>query len=85
VAEDVPNMPPAARASDATADAPAPEPVTLAPVVIGAGRPRTLDGGVGGTVAGGMPPGTDLSKIGRNDVCPCGSGKKFKKCHGATG
>ncbi|HYO96696.1 MAG TPA: SEC-C metal-binding domain-containing protein, partial [Polyangiaceae bacterium] len=22
-------------------------------------------------------------KIGRNDVCPCGSGKKFKKCHGA--
>lgn len=23
------------------------------------------------------------SKIGRNDPCPCGSGKKFKKCHGA--
>jgi methionyl aminopeptidase len=22
---------------------------------------------------------------GRNDPCPCGSGKKFKKCHGATG
>ena len=22
-------------------------------------------------------------KVGRNDVCPCGSGKKFKKCHGA--
>jgi preprotein translocase subunit SecA len=22
-------------------------------------------------------------KIGRNDLCPCGSGKKFKKCHGA--
>ena len=21
-------------------------------------------------------------KIGRNDVCPCGSGKKFKQCHG---
>ena len=21
--------------------------------------------------------------VGRNDVCPCGSGKKFKKCHGA--
>jgi preprotein translocase subunit SecA len=20
--------------------------------------------------------------VGRNDVCPCGSGKKFKKCHG---
>ncbi|MGC4064556.1 MAG: SEC-C metal-binding domain-containing protein [Polyangiaceae bacterium] len=23
-------------------------------------------------------------KISRNDLCPCGSGKKFKKCHGAT-
>ncbi|MEK7762276.1 MAG: SEC-C metal-binding domain-containing protein, partial [Nitrospirota bacterium] len=22
--------------------------------------------------------------IGRNDPCPCGSGKKFKKCCGAT-
>ncbi|NUQ19602.1 MAG: zinc chelation protein SecC, partial [Gemmatimonadaceae bacterium] len=21
--------------------------------------------------------------VGRNDPCPCGSGKKFKKCHGA--
>jgi preprotein translocase subunit SecA len=21
--------------------------------------------------------------IGRNDPCPCGSGKKYKKCHGA--
>ena len=24
-------------------------------------------------------------KVGRNDPCPCGSGKKFKKCHGAQG
>jgi preprotein translocase subunit SecA len=23
-------------------------------------------------------------KVGRNDPCPCGSGKKFKKCHGTT-
>lgn len=30
-----------------------------------------------------LPEGIDLSKIGRNDLCPCGSGKKFKKCHGA--
>jgi preprotein translocase subunit SecA len=28
--------------------------------------------------------GADFSKVGRNDQCPCGSGKKFKKCHGAT-
>ena len=24
-----------------------------------------------------------IGKIGRNDPCPCGSGKKYKKCHGA--
>ena len=24
----------------------------------------------------------DFGKIGRNDPCPCGSGKKYKKCHG---
>ncbi len=24
----------------------------------------------------------DMPKIGRNDPCPCGSGKKYKKCHG---
>jgi preprotein translocase subunit SecA len=24
------------------------------------------------------------AKIGRNDPCPCGSGKKYKKCHGAA-
>jgi uncharacterized protein YecA (UPF0149 family) len=23
-----------------------------------------------------------VPKVGRNDLCPCGSGKKFKKCHG---
>ncbi|UOQ94465.1 SEC-C domain-containing protein [Halobacillus shinanisalinarum] len=25
-----------------------------------------------------------MEKIGRNDPCPCGSGKKYKKCHGKT-
>jgi preprotein translocase subunit SecA len=25
----------------------------------------------------------DMPKVGRNDDCPCGSGKKYKKCHGA--
>lgn len=24
------------------------------------------------------------ANVGRNDLCPCGSGKKFKKCHGAN-
>jgi preprotein translocase subunit SecA len=26
----------------------------------------------------------DFSKTPRNAPCPCGSGKKFKQCHGAT-
>jgi hypothetical protein len=25
-----------------------------------------------------------MEKIGRNDVCPCGSGKKYKRCHGVA-
>ncbi len=35
----------------------------------------TARGGVA-TVARKVP------KVGRNDICPCGSGKKYKKCHG---
>jgi preprotein translocase subunit SecA len=30
-----------------------------------------------------QPYTRDGSKVGRNDPCPCGSGKKFKHCHGA--
>ena len=26
-----------------------------------------------------------MPKTGRNDQCPCGSGKKYKRCHGAKG
>ena len=29
-----------------------------------------------------LPEDVDLNQIGRNDQCPCGSGKKFKNCHG---
>jgi preprotein translocase subunit SecA len=29
------------------------------------------------------PPAKAAPKVGRNDPCPCGSGKKFKQCHGA--
>jgi len=28
-------------------------------------------------------PATNSNTVGRNDPCPCGSGKKYKKCHGA--
>ncbi|MHB1462907.1 MAG: preprotein translocase subunit SecA [Armatimonadota bacterium] len=40
--------------------------------------------GGGGDALSQMAQGTYRSenKVGRNDPCPCGSGKKFKKCHG---
>lgn len=28
------------------------------------------------------PHRREAPKVGRNDPCPCGSGQKFKKCHG---
>ncbi len=35
--------------------------------------------------AGGPAPARKAeAKVGRNDPCPCGSGKKYKKCHGAS-
>jgi preprotein translocase subunit SecA len=39
--------------------------------------------------AGGRPPKPEtfkreMPKVGRNEPCPCGSGKKYKKCHGAA-
>jgi len=42
--------------------------------------------GTGGSTATAAPRqvvASDRDKIGRNDPCWCGSGKKFKKCHGA--
>lgn len=30
----------------------------------------------------GQPVMRDAPKVGRNDPCPCGSGKKYKHCHG---
>jgi preprotein translocase subunit SecA len=48
-------------------------------VIVGAGRARSLSDATAGS-AGPI----DWSSVGRNDPCPCGSGKKFKKCHGAT-
>ncbi|MBP9728029.1 MAG: preprotein translocase subunit SecA [Candidatus Moranbacteria bacterium] len=41
----------------------------------------------GGSAQGGEPvkqkPIVNDTVVGRNDACPCGSGKKYKKCHGA--
>jgi preprotein translocase subunit SecA len=42
--------------------------------------------GTGGSTATAAPQqvvSSDRDKIGRNDPCWCGSGKKYKKCHGA--
>ena len=47
------------------------------PTIIGAGRSRSFS-------TSNPPANVDWSTVGRNDPCPCGSGKKFKKCHGAT-
>nr|WP_244649568.1 SEC-C metal-binding domain-containing protein [Mesorhizobium sediminum] len=36
--------------------------------------------------AGSIPPKASAAgagKIGRNECCPCGSGKKYKHCHGS--
>jgi preprotein translocase subunit SecA len=38
-----------------------------------------------GSVSQEADPATmvqDVPKVGRNDPCPCGSGKKYKLCHG---
>jgi preprotein translocase subunit SecA len=36
-----------------------------------------------GAARGAKPSGAEGPKLGRNDPCWCGSGKKFKRCHGA--
>jgi preprotein translocase subunit SecA len=46
------------------------------------GQPRPAR--VGGDDAAVKQVRRDEPKVGRNDPCPCGSGKKYKKCHGAN-
>ena len=47
-------------------------------------RPRQVVMSHGGEseAAAQTPAKRDGDKVGRNDPCPCGSGKKFKRCHG---
>jgi preprotein translocase subunit SecA len=49
----------------------------------GGGAPPPSPARVGGDDATVKTVRRDEPKIGRNDPCWCGSGKKFKKCHGA--
>jgi|RhiMethySRZTD1v2_1073278.scaffolds.fasta_scaffold362176_2 SEC-C motif-containing protein len=39
-----------------------------------------LHEGSGSTIQRPLPPRSEPAKIGRNDPCPCGSGKKYKFC-----
>jgi len=53
----------------------------------GNGAPAAVAAGaVGGgatSVATKQRVASEFDRVGRNDPCPCGSGKKYKKCHGA--
>ncbi len=66
-------------AADDSAPMSEPAPAHREAVVVGAGRTRALNQPATG---GGA---VDWANVGRNDPCPCGSGKKYKKCHGAAG
>jgi uncharacterized protein YecA (UPF0149 family) len=49
-------------------------------------RPQRMVLSHGGAEQAAAAPATaakrDAMKAGRNDPCPCGSGKKYKRCHG---
>ena len=67
--------------------APAPEQVRLQEVheqaqLIGSGDKETDAKHQGNVSRSRAPTNPDGSKLGRNDPCYCGSGRKFKKCHG---
>jgi preprotein translocase subunit SecA len=42
----------------------------------------SVDGGTYVETSRGTAAGDEYSRVGRNDPCPCGSGRKFKRCHG---
>jgi preprotein translocase subunit SecA len=65
-----------------------PRQMTLGRGPLGGGGNAVSVGGGGGAALSPVPSGgtaiaPGVDKVGRNDPCPCGSGKKYKKCHGA--
>ncbi len=46
--------------------------------------PRPPGSALGPAAVGASVVANPYAGVGRNDPCPCGSGKKFKKCHGAA-
>ncbi len=70
----------------APAGPPAFEPIPsgrLLPQAAPAARPRAVHTNRDGAEAA-KPALRGQPKVGRNEMCPCGSGKKYKKCHGAA-
>ena len=74
-----------------------PKPAALAAAAAAAKQPvdltrKAMDQASGGAPSlrsvnapiGRAPPPGAVPRVGRNDDCPCGSGKKYKKCHGAS-
>jgi preprotein translocase subunit SecA len=59
----------------------------MAPPEVAVGAPASASGPGGNGAGSATNPATvvkgEQEKLGRNDPCWCGSGKKFKKCHGA--
>lgn len=47
--------------------------------------PETTESGQPVVVKATAPTAPKQPEAGRNDPCPCGSGKKYKKCHGSAG
>ena len=47
-------------------------------------KPKTEPRRVAPLSTGGPVKQATSDKVGRNDPCPCGSGKKYKRCHGAA-
>ena len=48
-------------------------------------RPRCAGNGNGAQAERNPNDPASWGKVGRNEPCPCGSGKKFKHCHGRFG
>ena len=84
-----PQHPPSAQAAVASAAARASEPQRLPEVARQIERrqqlqQKDLQYQTGPAQAEPPKPVRAGAKVGRNDPCPCGSGKKYKKCHGAN-
>jgi preprotein translocase subunit SecA len=60
-----------------------PESLALAAQSPGVGAGQTAEADA--EAAAASPVRRAEPKVGRNDPCPCGSGKKFKQCHGKLG